>query len=142
MCLGFTTLGVLSALPPKSFCRSIAGAPPSSSGSRSGSPSSFIIGRSEFSSSIFAISSSIPERSSPEMPSLLIISPSILSRGSPSSFAHDMQTPSFFFSPPSSFVMNITAILLWHLEHITIVCLLYRWGCVLSFSIFSLPTFA
>ena len=58
--------------------------------------------------------SSILSRSSSDIPSFWIM---LFTCGIPISFAHFRQRPSFLVSPFSIFVTNITAILLWHLEH-------------------------
>ena len=43
--------------------------------------------------------------------------PTMLSIGTPNSFAHFMQKPRVVFSPFSTLVINTTATRLWHCEH-------------------------
>ena len=96
----------------KSLGKSIAGAPPSSLSSASDGVS--------VPASMALISSSAPSSCSGEIPNCPITLPTRLSTGTPISLAHLRQRPFVLFSPFSIFVTKITAIRLWHCEHITI----------------------
>ena len=110
--------GFSPCISPKSFMKSMEGAPPSSptagvSSSESSSPDERLL------MALF-ISSSMSISCSAESPSFSAFGPSTPFIGSPNSLAQCRQYPSVFFSPPSTFVTNITAILFLHFEHFII----------------------